>query len=177
MLMDIKCSAVTSVKVLLTFDDNSHKEAVISVGDLIDVVYNANGLRKHACGKVLVVSATGNDPKGWYIIVDGSDDFGANKARFSPMSILSLEIITKGDSIENIRTVRGEHAVPFLRLVKGSLQWSKDGFKWNPVGVYDRDIIEDQEGTFPAGPDDRPEKPDDRPFEPEEDDGIEDAVW
>ena len=171
MLMNINCSAVTSVKVSLTYDDNSVKESIISVGDLVDVVYNANGLRKHACGKVLVVSATGRDPKSWYIIVDSSDDFDSNKARFSPMSILELEVIAYGNNVDVVNTIKGEYAVPYLREVKGNLQWSKDGINWRPIIVRHRDIIEDQEGTVPAGPDDK----DDVNAGP--DIGIEDANW
>ena len=71
MLMNIKCTAVTSIMVNLSFDDKSTKNALIALGDLIEVEYNANGLRKHAQGKVIKISAVGTDPKGWYIIVDG----------------------------------------------------------------------------------------------------------
>lgn len=171
MLMNIKCSAVTSIRVNLTYDNGAVKEAVIGVGDLIDVVYNANGIRKHACGKVLVVSATGNDPKGWYIIVDSSDDFDSSKARFSPMNILELEVIAKGDNIETVCTVKGDMAVPYLRIVKGRLQWSKDGCTWYPIRVG-RDEILDQEGTMPVP---RHEAINTDMSNP--DNGIEDAVW
>ena len=171
MLMNIKCSAVTSIRVNLTYDNGVVKDAVIGVGDLIDVVYNANGIRKRACGRVLVVSAAGADPKGWYIIVDGSDDFDSSKARFSPMSILELEVIAKGDSIDTVRTVKGDMAVPYLRIVKGRLQWSKDGCTWYPIRV-DRNEILDQEGTMPI--------PNHEAIDPDmsnPDGGIEDAVW
>lgn len=173
--MDIKCSAVTSIKVKLTFDDGSVTENVIALGDLIDVEYNANGARKHACGKVLVVSAIGTDPKAWYIIVDSSDDFESNKARFAPTSILSLEIIRKADTLENVKTVAGDCAVPYLRIVHGRLQWSRDSYEWHPINVDERDIIEDQEGTVPVvDPDPQPEP---RPAPRPHDDGIEDANW
>lgn len=181
MLMDIKCSAVTSIAVRLTYDDNSYKDAVIALNDLIDVEYNANGLRKHACGKVVVVSAVGTDPKGWYIIVDSSDDFGSNKARFSPTSILKLEIITKGDSIDYVRTVKGCYGIPYMRIVKGRLQYSMDGCMWKSISIDQKDIIEDQEGTCPVGPDDPDYNHDNcncgdgSALSP--DDGIEDANW
>ena len=95
MLMDIKCSAVTSIAVHLEFDDGHKKDRVIALGDLIEVEYNANGLRKKAEGKVINISTIGADPKQWYIILDGSDDFDSNKVRFSPMSILNVDIIRK----------------------------------------------------------------------------------
>ena len=169
--MNIKCSAVTSIRVNLTYDNGAIKDAVIAVGDLIDVVYNANGMRKRACGRVLVVSAADADPKSWYIIVDGSDDFDSNKARFCPMNILELEVIAKGDNIDAVRTVKGDMAVPYLRIVKGRLQWSKDGCTWYPINV-DRECILDQEGTIPVRPDEY--------IEPDCNggrDGIEDAEW
>ena len=40
--MDIKCSVVSSIKVNLLFDDKSTKEALIAVGDLVSIIYNAN---------------------------------------------------------------------------------------------------------------------------------------
>lgn len=169
MLMNIKCSAVTSIGVTLTYDDGKVNNAVISVGDLIDVIYNANGMRKRACGKVLLVSANGADPKAWYIIVDSSDDFESSKARFSPMNILELEIIAKGDNVDTVRTIKGDMSVPYLRIVKDQLQYSKDGCTWKPICFKPRPGIEDQEGTVPAGPDDY--------HEPENSDGIEDATW
>ena len=171
--MNIKCSAVTSIGVNLTYDNGAVKDAVIAVGDLIDVVYNANGIRKHACGRVLVVSAVGSDPKSWYIIVDGSDDFVSDKARLCPMNILELEIIAKGDTIDNVRTVKGDTAVPYLRIVKGRLQWSKDGSTWYPINV-DREDILDQEGTVPVCPGKEPIPPMENNNGT---DGIEDANW
>ena len=177
MLMNIKCSAIASIKVNLSFDDGSTKERVIGVGDLVDVLYNANGLRKHITGVVVVVSADGNDPNLWYIIVDSSDDFSSNKARFSPMAILDIEIIRKADTVEEVRTVIGEEGVPYIRIVRGQLQYSKDGYHWKPIRIYPRDIIEDAEGTVPADP--KPPHPGPHPHPEDEgsDDGIEDADW
>lgn len=149
MLMNNKCSAVTSIKVELTFDDGSQKERVIGVGDLIYVEYNANGLRNRTEGRVLNVSAVGTDPKSWYIIVDGSDDFDSKKVRFSPASILDCEIIRKADTLNIVQTPIGYEGVPFIRIVKGQLQYSTDGYKWKPIIIHRRDIIEEAEGTAP----------------------------
>lgn len=168
MLMDIKCSVVSSIQVYLRFDDGSDKTRVIGTGDLVDITYNGNGLRKHIEGKVLKVSAAGTDPNGWYIIVDGSDDFDSTKAKLSPMSILDAEIIRKADTVEIVQTVVGEGGVPYIRINKGRLQWSKDGEVWMNINIDARDIIEDQEGTVPIEP----------PVEDDHDDNdIEDANW
>jgi hypothetical protein len=174
MLMDIKCSAVTSIKVNLTFDDEMntntprHKVRIIGVGDLVDIIYNANGLRKHIEGKVCKVSAVGSDPTSWYIIVDGSDDFESDTVKFSPMSILDVDISRKADTLDFVRTVIGGGGVPFLRIVKGRLEWSKDCHEWFPIVVDSRDIIEDQEGTVPIAP---------PPHYSNNDDQIEDAEY
>lgn len=177
MLMDIKCSAIASIKVNLTFDDGSKKERVVGTGDLISVEYNANGLRKRIEGKVIKVSAIGPDPKAWYIIVDGSDDFESEKAKFAPTSILDLEIIRKADTLDVVQTVIGVGGVPYIRIHKGRLQWSKDGFDWKPINVDRRDIIEDAEGTIPLRPHDAKEDiHHGKPF-PEENESIEDANW
>ena len=176
MLLDIKCDAVTSIHLHLTFDEEKVKDCIVAMGDLVDCLYNANGLRKHIIGRVVNISAVGSDPNGWYIVVDGSDDFEGKRARFSPMSVLNIDILRKADMEIIVRTVIGDGAVPYLREVKGRLQYSKDGLNWKPIKFDDRDIIEDQEGTVPAGPHDncRPEDP--RETTPEDDD-IEDAVW
>lgn len=144
MLMDIGCSVINSIKVNLIFDDQSTKSAIIGVGDLLDVTYNANGLRKNIEGKVVKVSAVGIDPKGWYIIVDGSGDFESEQAKFSPMSILDVNIIRKADTLDSIKTPIGNNATPYLRVVDGRLQWSKDSETWNAIKIDSRDVIESE---------------------------------
>lgn len=152
MLMNISCSAVTSIAVHLEFDNNCVKNQVIAIGDLIDVEYNKNGCRKRFQGKVIKISCTGEDPKGWYIIVDGSGDFDSDQARFSPMSILDLEVIHKADSVHYIQTPKDMTGVPYLRVVKGRLQYSQDGINWYFISVDKRDVlIKDEEGTIPDG--------------------------
>ena len=151
MLMNIKCSAVTSVEVHLEFDDNSTKDQVISKGDLIDVEYNRNGCRTRFQGKVIKISGTSNaDPKSWVIIVDGSGDFESDQARFSPMNILDIEVIQKAECIQYIYTPKDITAIVGLREVKGRLQYTKDGIHWNYFTVDQRNInIKPEEGTMP----------------------------
>ena len=185
MLLDIKCSAISSVQVHLTFDDQTVKDRLIAIGDLIDCVYNANGIQRHIIGRVTTISTVGSNQAGWYIIVDGSDDFEGRYARFSPMSILDVDIIRKADMEDVIRTPLGEFAVPYLRINKGRLQYSLDGFEWHCIVIDNRDIIEDAEGTVPIfppvppcpGPAPRPQPP--RPCceDSNDDGGIEDAIY
>ena len=150
MLMNINCSTVTSIEVHLKFDDGSTKDRIISKGDLIEVEFNQNGLRRHVEGKVLKINTTNGDPKGWYIIVDASDDFDSSQAKFSPMNILDLEIIRKADAIKYIETPTDCTGIQGLRIVKGRLQYTIDGFNWNDLHVDKRNvIIKDEEGTIP----------------------------
>lgn len=150
MLMDIKCSAVPCIRVKLFFDDNATKDEIISYDDLIDVTYNGNGMRKHIIGRVRCISTVGVDPKQWYIIVDGSDDFASETAKFSPKAILDLSIIRKSANDQFVRTPVGMEGLPYLRLVNGRLQYSTDGFEWKYVVINEDDVIQAQEGTVMA---------------------------
>ena len=146
MLLDIKCKAISSIRVHLVFDDETTKDDIICIGDLIDVTYNGNGMRKHIIGRVSNISTVGADPNNWYIIVDGSDDFARNGARFSPMAILDLEIIRKADQQILVKSPIGMFGVPWLRINKGRLQYSRDGFEWHYIVIDDENVIED-DGT------------------------------
>lgn len=200
MLMKNECSMIASIKVFLTFDDGNSKERVISNDDLVEVIYNANGLRKHIIGKVVKISAVGSDPKGWYIIVDGSDDFGSEKARFSPTTILDIDIIRKANTLDVIQTPIDETGIPYMRVVKGRyLQWSRDGIRWHTINgprhhhpikpapnpdplvpdhiIPDDDIIEDDPVDDPIITPDPDTGDDDSGCGCTFDDGIEDAEY
>ena len=171
MLLNIKCKAISSVRVVLEFDDGSVKDELIAIGDLIDVKYNGNGMRKHIIGRVTTISTVGADPKNWYIIVDGSDDFAKNGARFSPASILDVEVLRKDAQDTQVKTPIGQYSCPYLRVVKGRLEYSIDGYEWHRIRINNEDIIEPQEGTVPIHHGCSPIAP------PNEDDDIEDAVY
>jgi hypothetical protein len=159
MLLDIKCSPITSIKVELKFDDNSEKVRVIGLNDLIEIEYNHNGLRKNIQGKVVKVSTLGADPKKWYIIVDGSDDFNSAEARISPMSILDCEIIRKADSVDYIESPKDITNIRGLRILNERLQYTQDGINWYYVNYGHRKVyIKDEEGTVKE---DKPESDDD----------------
>ena len=186
MLMKNECSVIASIRVLLTFDDGHEKERVISTNDLVEVEYNANGLRKHIIGKVVKVSAVGTDPNGWYIIVDGSDDFDSAKARFSPTAILDVDILRKAYTLDSIQTPLDDTGIPYMRIVKGRyLQWSRDGVHW--FNLMPHHHIEPAENPDDYdGDDDKPKPPKPRPHPPKPapdddeeptSDGIEDAEY
>lgn len=141
MLMDIKCSMVPSIKVNLVFDDGHKKDPTLSIGDLIDLLYNSNGLRKHIIGKIIQINTPGSDPKGWSLIVDGSDDFDSEIARLSPMSILDVDIIRKNGSTRVVSTPIDDTGVYAIRINKGRLQYTMNGKCWHNIKIDDIDII------------------------------------
>lgn len=141
MLMDIKCSMVPSIKVNLVFDDGHKKDPTLSIGDLIDLLYNSNGLRKHIIGKIIQINTPGSDPKGWSLIVDGSDDFDSEIARLSPMSILDVDIIRKNGSTRVVSTPIDDTGVYAIRINKGRLQYTMNGKCWHNIKIDDIDVI------------------------------------
>lgn len=141
MLMDIKCSMVPSIRVQLKFDDGRTKDQTLGVGDLIDLLYNSNGLRKHIVGKIIQINTNGSDPKGWSIIVDGSDDFDSEVARLSPMSILDVDIIRKNGSTRVVSTPIDDTGIVAIRINRGRLQYTRDGKHWRNIKIDDIDII------------------------------------
>ena len=151
MLMNINCSTVISLQVDLKFDDNTTKNVIVSKGDLIEVEFNQNGLRRHIEGKVLKISCVGTDPKGWYLIVDSSDDFNSEQAKFSPMNILDIDIIRQADAVRYIETPNDCTGINGLRVIKGRLQYSTDGFNWiDVIKPRHGGFIKDEEGTVPS---------------------------
>lgn len=150
MLMNVKCSAISSIAVQLDFDDGTCKNEVIALDDLVCVEYNKNGRRVCFEGVVIKIDASGTDPKSWYIILDGSGDFESNQARFSPMSILDLSVIRKANTSKSILSPLGLYRIDSLRIVDGRLQYTQDGFNWYPIKVDEIDInIKEEEGTIP----------------------------
>lgn len=147
MLMSIKCSTVASLAVDLKFDDNTCKHRVIGTNDLIEVEFNYNGCRKHVEGRVLKINAVGTDPKAWYLIVDGSDAMDSHQYKFAPTSILDIEIIRKADAVRLIETPTDITGIRGLRIIKGRLQYTLDGFNWNNLQVDQDCVIYDESGT------------------------------
>ena len=148
MLMDIKCSMVPSIKVNLTFDDGRKKDPTLGVGDLIDLLYNSNGLRKHIIGKIIQINTPGHDPKGWSFIVDGSDDFESEIARLSPMSILDVDVIRKNGSCRHVATPVDDTGCYAIRVNRGVLQYTKDGKRWHNIKINDIDVIPGREDVI-----------------------------
>lgn len=131
MLMSVKCSAVVSVALHLTFDDDTVKDRVIGVGDIVDITYNDGGLKKTVEGKVIKVSCATEKETGWYIIVDGSNSMDTNVSKFCPINILDCEIIYKASDIKTVCTPLSEGTIAQIRVNNGQLQYTTDNYNWN----------------------------------------------
>ena len=95
------------------------------------------------------IKAIGTDPRAWSLIVDGSGDFESDQVRFSPMSILDIEVIRKADDVRYIETTCDGTGIMGLRVVRGRLEYTRNGFNWEPIKIGHRHIIRDEEGTGP----------------------------
>ena len=145
MLMDICVSAVVSAGIDLRFDDGKVKHCEIGKGDLVSIDYNFNGYRRHVEGKVCKVYCAGSDPKDYYLIIDGSDDFKSQQVRFSIMSILDCEVITKACMMQNIYSPNDITNIKGLRVLNSRLQYTTDGRNWNYFAADEQSSIEDDE--------------------------------
>ena len=164
MLLDIKCSTVISFKVDLKYDDQrADKSVIVSVGDLVDVDFNYNGLRKCIQGRVIKLYAEGTDPKKWYMIVDSADTFDSSTYKFSPMNILDITVIMKRDALQYIASPNDYTNIKSLRIVKGMLQYTQDGINWLPIFIDPQYIIEDENYGIAGVPYCGPKPPQPRP--------------
>ncbi len=144
MTMDVKCSAITSIALKLTFDDQSVKKAVVAVGDLVWMVFNYNGCRKEVEARVLKITANGDDPRAWMILIDSSEDFGATQYRVCPLNIIDIDVIKKAAASKFIESPPNYTNVAEIRVVDGRLQYTQDRINWYPIRIDRRDIIMDE---------------------------------
>ena len=145
MLQNIKCSPIVSLQIDLTFDDcRANKSVTVAVGDLVDVDFNYNGMRRQINGKVLTIYAEGSDPKKWYMVVDSANAYSSETYKFCPMNILDITVVAKGDAIQYIASTNDYTNIKALRVVKGTLQYTQDGKIWFPILTAPQYIIEDE---------------------------------
>lgn len=165
MLMDIKCSSNPQIEISLKFDNQESKKVTVGKGDLVDVDYNKNGVRRRIEGIVTKVSTNGTESLGWCIIIDGSGDFSSEIARISPINILDIDIIRKAECSMGINSPKDKSGIMSLRVKGGRLQYSQNGYDWFPI-IIDREnvIVPGKDGDLdPFRPHPHPQP---RPIEP-----------
>ena len=144
MTMDVKCSAITSIALKLTYDDQSTKKALVAVGDLVWMVFNYNGCRREVEARVLKITANGDDPRAWMILIDSSEDFGATQYRVCPLNIIDIEVIKKAAAAKFVESPPNYTNIAGIRVVDGRLQYTQDNINWYPFRIDRRDIIMDE---------------------------------
>ena len=136
MLLNIKYDVINSLVIKLRFDDNSVKEEVISVGDVVNCSYNKNGMRKTVEGTVKQIVADTN-PCGkqrWYMYIDASSCGNAVLEKVEVEKILDIDVLRKGAGLLSIHTPGNRMKVTDFRMSGDYLQVSSDyGKHWYNV--------------------------------------------
>jgi hypothetical protein len=136
MLLDIKYDVINSLLIKLRFDDNSVKEARVSIGDVVNCSYNKNGMRKTIEGVVKRI-ATENNPCNcpkWYMYVDSSKTGFAAVEKIEVDKILDIDVLRKGAGLMVIHTPGNRMMVSDFRINGNYLQCSPDyGKHWFKV--------------------------------------------
>ena len=145
MVMQIGADVETSLKLTMTYDDNSMQTKVFSVGDFISVDFNKDGLRRTVCGTVNAIHA---DPyngrlsrKDWYIVLhsDATTKYecgfvGALKIRV--LEMIDLTVLTRARQITYVNSPNDETNISDIRFFEDKFQISQnDGASWITIGV------------------------------------------
>ena len=136
MLLDIKYDVINSLVIKLRFDDNSVKEEVVSIGDVVNCSYNKNGMRKTVEGTVKSIVADTN-PCGkqrWYMYIDSSTAGSASLDKIEVDKILDIDVLRKGGGLLTIHAPGNRMKVTDFRMNGSFLQVSSDyGKHWFKV--------------------------------------------
>lgn len=136
MLLDIKYDVINSLVIKLRFDDNSVKETVVSIGDVVNCSYNKNGVRKTTEGTVKAINADTN-PCGkqrWYLYIDSSSCGNASLDKIEVDKILDIDVLRKGQGLITVHSPGNRMKVTDFRLNGSFLQVSSDyGKHWFTV--------------------------------------------
>lgn len=174
MLLKVDYSVIESLRVVLTFDDDSVKVREISEGDLIRATYNDNGRRKEIEGKIIKIGINHNpctcSKNSWYVIVDGSMSYCGDRVRFSPANLLDLDIILKHTDVELVGTPSdSDTSISMIRVNDNVLEVSRDhGLHWIPINELLGEFEPIQKPDNPDDPEDPPVEGDDDMFTEED---------
>lgn len=134
MLLKNTCEIIKSLNIKLVFDDESVKNRTIEVGDLVDITFNKDGMRRSIEGTVKKIEDESCPKKThWYIIVDGSTSNIARIEKIYTEKILDVEVTRKANQTSSIGSPMDSTRIVSMRLVGGILQVSQDGIRWTSV--------------------------------------------
>ena len=135
MLLSKSYDVLTSIHLKLVFDDESVKDNIISLNDVINVVYNKDGRRRTMEGYVTRICVDNICQKrSWYIIVDASTYGRNNVDRILIENIIDLDIIKKSSELITVSTPIDETKVTNIRFIDNIFQISQDNGKtWTNI--------------------------------------------
>ena len=111
MLLKNESQLILQLKVDLVFDDNTKKDGIICVGDVVKLAYRRDAKRVEGIGTVRQITTSFNSSNAFKffinptILVDFSSNYSSNKVRIPVDDILDFEILSTGKYIppfENI---------------------------------------------------------------------------
>lgn len=136
MLLSINYNVINSLAIKLRFDDNSVKEAIVGVGDVVDVAYNKNGARREIEGTVkqIVADTSPCGKQKWYMYVDASTCGCAALEKILVENILDIDVLRKGAGLLTVHSPANGMKVTDMRISGNYLQVSNDyGKHWYKV--------------------------------------------
>ena len=135
-LMTSSYEIIQSAKISMSFDDGISKIVLVSPGDIVNVIYNYNGVRTNTTGKVSKIVPDNQNScecsgKRWFLIIDASAYGGVTVNRIDLTKILDITIIRKAEDYSEVTSPTGETNVSNIRLVGNVLQISvNNGTSW-----------------------------------------------
>ena len=160
MLVKVSHEIINSVNIGFVFDDNSVKKVLVQVGDVVEINYIRNGMKKEVTGTVKRiftenghaghighVASCGNcTNEGCYLYIDASTTNNADLEKIDVDCMYDLNIIQKADNSDCIKSPVGCTQVTSFRIVGNELQVSTDyGTTWMKVGtVGASDLVVDE---------------------------------
>lgn len=160
MLVKVSHEIINSVNIGFVFDDNSVKKVLVHIGDVVEINYLRNGMKKEVTGTVKRiftenghaghighVASCGNCiNEGCYLYIDASTTNNADLEKIDVDCMYDLNIIQKADNSDCIKSPIGCNQVTSFRIVGNELQVSVDyGTSWMKVGIVTTsDLVVDE---------------------------------
>ena len=111
MLLKNESQLILQLKMNLVFDDNTKKDGIICVGDVVKLAYRRDAKRVEGIGTIRQITTSFNSSNAFKffinptILVDFSTNYSSNKVRIPVDDILDFEILSTGKYIPPFETI------------------------------------------------------------------------
>ena len=175
MLLKVSHEIIKSVNIGLVYDDNTTKKVLIQNGDVVEINYVYNGIKKEVTGTVKriftenehaghighVASCNSCKNEGCYLYIDASTTNNADLVKIDVDCIFDINVIQKVDNSDCVKSPVGCTQVTSVRVVGDEFQISLDyGTTWLTVGTViipeisvdeeDKDMADQIAGLLPG---------------------------